>query len=89
MVEFTQKDFDSLKRVHDSVNEKVLILQSENENLVRINKVLQAEKVQWDGQKALQEQIIAHQLGSGDDTVRKLQDEIIELKGKIKELKNN
>ena len=81
-----QNDYDALKRLHDSVNLRVVQLESENKSLVQINEILVAEKRQWERQKALQEQVIAQQLGNSDGVVRLLQDEILGLKAKIKGL---
>ena len=81
-----QNDYDALKRLHDSVNLRIVQLESENKSLVQINEILVAEKRQWERQKALQEQVIAQQLGNSDGVVRLLQDEILGLKAKIKGL---
>jgi len=81
-----QEDFNALKRVHDSVNLRVIQLEDENKFLMQANEILIAEKKQWEQQKALQEKIIAQQLGNSDGVVRLLQDEIQELRAKIKGL---
>ena len=81
-----QNDYDALKRLHDATNLRVTQLEGENKSLVQINKILVAEKRQWERQKALQEQVIAQQLGNSDGVVRLLQDEILGLKAKIKGL---
>jgi len=81
-----QNDYDALKRVHDSVNLRVMQLESENKALMQANEILVAEKKQWEQQKELQEKVIAQQLGNSDGVVRLLQDEIQELRAKIKGL---
>lgn len=81
-----QNDYDALKRLHDATNLRVTQLESENKSLVQINKILVAEKKQWEQQKVLQEQVIAQQLGNSDGVVRLLQDEIQELRDRIKGL---
>ena len=81
-----QNNYDALKRLHDSVNLRVMQLESENKTLMQANDILVAEKKQWEQQKALQEQVIAQQLGNSDGVVRLLQDEILGLRAKIKGL---
>ena len=81
-----QNDYDALKRVHDSANLRIIQLESENKALIQSNEILVAEKKQWEQQKALQEQVIAQQLGNSDGVVRLLQDEIQELRDRIKGL---
>jgi len=81
-----QNDYDALKRLHDSVNLRIIELERENKALIQSNEILVAEKKQWEQQKALQEQVIAQQLGNSDGVVRLLQDEILGLKAKIKGL---
>ena len=81
-----QNNYDALKRLHDSVNLRVIQLESENKALMQANEILVAEKKQWEQQKALQEQVIAQQLGNSDGVVRLLQDEILGLRAKIKGL---
>ena len=81
-----QNDYDALKRVHDSANLRIIQLESENKALIQSNEILVAEKKQWEQQKALQEQVIAQQLGNSDGVVRLLQDEIQGLRDKIKGL---
>lgn len=46
--------------------------------------VMEREKKQWMEQKALQEKIIQQQLALADQEKRKLQDEILELRAKLK-----
>jgi len=81
-----QNDYDALKRVHDSVNLRIVELENENKSLVQSNEILVAEKKQWEQQKALQDQVIAQQLGNSDGVVRLLQDEIQKLRARIKGL---
>jgi len=81
-----QNDYDALKRVHDSVNLRIVELENENKSLMQSNEILVAEKKQWEQQKALQDQVIAQQLGNSDGVVRLLQDEIQKLRARIKGL---
>ena len=78
------KDFEALKKVQDSINKRVEFLEKENSELKNINNVLTAEKVQWEGQKTMQEQIVAQHLCNNDNVIQSLQNEIISLKEKLK-----
>jgi hypothetical protein len=79
-----QEDFDALKRVHHAVNERVNMLETENNRLQQLNSILTAEKIQWEQQKVLQDEIIKQHLGNSDGATRALQDEIIELRERLK-----
>jgi len=79
-----QEDYDALKRVHNSVNTRVLFLEGKCRDLEQLNAILNAEKKQWVQSSGLQAQVIHQQLESSDRKVRELQDEIIKLRTELK-----
>jgi len=68
-----QKRYDSAQQ---TIKEQAEIIDS----LTNLVNVLKAEKVQWEAERSKQLQIITQQLSGSDDIVRKLQDEIRELR---------
>jgi len=75
------------KKRYDSL---LLTQAADQEKLRQANvtiQLLEAEKKQWEQSKVLQNQIIHQQLGNSDGTLKKLEEEIIELKAEIKRLK--
>lgn len=78
---------DLLKR-YTAAQETLRTLQRRLEEVIKKNEILKAESKQWENQKVLQNEVIQHQLGNSDSKVRELQDEIIELKKEIKQLKS-
>lgn len=74
------------KRV-DSLGDGIKELNKKIETLEYINSILESEKVQWIQEKTIQQQIIHQQLGNSDNVISQLQDEIRELRRKIKKIK--
>jgi len=52
-----------------------------------MSQMLMKGGAQWEQQKIMQEQIVQHQIGNSDSTVKKLEAEVIELREEIKVLK--
>ena len=77
--------YNALKRVHDSTNNAVKRLEAENEQLRRMVGRLEAEKQQWEVEKAKQVVIIAKQLGASDAKVHGLENEILGLRERLKD----
>jgi len=78
------ESFHALKRIHESVNNRVLHLEKQLGDAKQIIAILEAEKKQWYSQKLLQDKIIHQQLESKDNEVRRLQDEIGELQNQLR-----
>lgn len=57
-----QKNFDALKRIHDSTNRAVEALDKELVELRRINGILEAEKKQWEIERSVQQNIFQQTL---------------------------
>lgn len=83
MVDY-KNEFETLKRVHDSTNQQIDVLEKENIALRQFNDILNREKVQWEKQKLTQERIINRQLAETDIVVQSLQIDIIKLKEQLK-----
>lgn len=82
-----QKNYDSLKKVHDSANIAIRMLEEKVKKLEAENMLLQMQKRQWEEDKNLQKNIISSHLTNNDSTVKKLENEIIMLRKKLKETK--
>ena len=79
------KDFNKLLKRYNA-SQKLLEQTIEKLNKQRQQiEILEAEKRQWVEQKILQNHIIQQQLGNSDNVVRQIQNEILNLKEKIKE----
>ncbi len=80
-------DNSKWEKLYNSVTHRLKELEKKNIELKTMNDILTEEKKQWEQQKVLQGQIISHQLLNSDNVVRQLQDEILNLKSELKELK--
>ena len=80
-------DNSKWEKLYNSVTHRLKELEKKNIELKTMNNILTEEKKQWEQQKVLQGQIISHQLLNSDNVVRQLQDEILNLKSELKELK--
>lgn len=87
--EFTelQDSFDALKRIHDSTNAAVKQLSEELERLKGHNAVLNAEKRQWDTEKANQQMIIQQTLTQSNDMSSRYLEENIKLREELRQLR--
>jgi len=74
------KKFNSLKRLHDSTNLRVVALEKENKRLNAAIQLLLAEKAQWIQSKELQQQIIHQQITTSNEENHRLKEEIQRLR---------
>ena len=81
MSEQEEKDW---KKRYDSARSAVMEMELKLKTMENMLSVLTLEKVQWEQQKVLQEQVISKQLGNSDGVVQQLQDEIRHLKRAFK-----
>ena len=84
MEEITCEGCKTLQKRIDSLNEGIKAMEAKISNDEQIINILNAEKVQWNQSKMVQEQIITQQLGNSDNVVNQLQEEIIKLKREMR-----
>ena len=84
-----QKAYDSLKRVHDSMNVAFASMEQELTRVKMQNEVLSTEKKQWEMEKAQQQMIIQNSISQSNTMSNQYLEENIRLKAELKRLKNS
>jgi len=79
-----KKKYDYVKRLLASVNESCKKMEINMRILSEQNQMLIAEKTQWEQQKALQTDVIQKELSKKDAVIEELQQEIQNLREKLK-----
>jgi len=77
-----ESEYNALVKRLEIANGEIRRLEKEKDDLIRMNNILAAEKKQWMKQKQVQDMVIKMQLENSDNVVRKLQDEIRDIKKK-------
>jgi len=85
---YKTEEYQALMRKYESAQAGLEEMDQKLQQVQQMNNMLNAGGKQWEQQKIMQEQIIQHQIGNSDGAVKKLEDEIIELRAELKLLKN-
>lgn len=79
-----QLAYDALKRVHDSANTALVILENQNKSLTLQNQLLVEEKSQWMVDKSVQNSVIHGELERRNQEFADIQQEVQRLREIIK-----
>lgn len=75
---------DKLSRALAVSNSTIQMLEKKLNTCQMVISGMERDKRSWEEMKVMQERIISQQLAAADEEKRKLQDEIIELRAKLK-----